>query len=189
MEKKKVTRLRLLIAAVMALFLSPREAFADLDGSQFHKSYNYQINLSGTNTVKLRFPCGGGGDHHEFSFKHKSVLNYTVQGQSSRQLMELHSKCGTKDDPKQEGNLQAALASENSAKLEYESNRNLFDKNIVSRYMLDNSENSYKRVLGGSRLQRTEYGQIESICDFFAFFYATMFGYVEKKHYLCTLID
>ena len=103
MKKKKVTRLRLLIAAVMALFLSPREAFADLDGSQFHKSYNYQINLSGTNTVKLRFPCGGGGDHHEFSFKHKSVLNYTVQGQSSRQLMELHSKCGTKDDPKQEG--------------------------------------------------------------------------------------
>ena len=45
-----------------------------------------------------------------------------------------------------EANLQAALASENSAKLEYESNRNLFDKNIVSRYMLDNSENSYKRA-------------------------------------------
>ena len=88
-----------------------------------------------------------------------------------------------------EANLQAALASENSAKLEYESNRNLFDKNIVSRYMLDNSENSYKRVLGGCRLQRTEYGQIESICDFFAIFYATMFGYVEKKHYLFTLID
>ena len=45
-----------------------------------------------------------------------------------------------------QANLQAALASENSAKLEYESNRNLFEKKIVSRYMLDNSENSYKQA-------------------------------------------
>ena len=39
-----------------------------------------------------------------------------------------------------QANLQAALAQENSAKLEYESNKNLFEKNIVSRYMLDNSQ-------------------------------------------------
>ena len=45
-----------------------------------------------------------------------------------------------------EANLQAALAQENSAKLEYESNKNLFEKKIVSRYMLDNSENSYKQA-------------------------------------------
>ena len=45
-----------------------------------------------------------------------------------------------------QANLEAAIASENSAKLEYESNQNLFEKNIVSRYMLDNSENSYKRA-------------------------------------------
>lgn len=43
-------------------------------------------------------------------------------------------------------NLQAALAQENSAKLEYESNKNLFDKKIVSSYMLNNSENSYKQA-------------------------------------------
>jgi membrane fusion protein (multidrug efflux system) len=43
-----------------------------------------------------------------------------------------------------QANLQAAQAAENSAKLEYESNKNLFDKGIVSRYMLDNSLNSYK---------------------------------------------
>ena len=42
-----------------------------------------------------------------------------------------------------EANLQAALAKENSAKMEYESNKNLFEKNIVSRYMLDNSQNNY----------------------------------------------
>ena len=45
-----------------------------------------------------------------------------------------------------EANLQAALAQENSAKLEYESNKNLFDKKIVSSYMLNNSENSYKQA-------------------------------------------
>ena len=45
-----------------------------------------------------------------------------------------------------QANLQAALAQENSAKLEFESNKNLFEKNIVSRYMLDNSENSYKQA-------------------------------------------
>lgn len=43
-----------------------------------------------------------------------------------------------------QANMQAALAAENSAKLEYDSNKNLFDKGIVSRYMLDNSLNSYK---------------------------------------------
>jgi membrane fusion protein (multidrug efflux system) len=45
-----------------------------------------------------------------------------------------------------QANLQAALAQENSAKLEYESNKNLFDKKIVSSYMLNNSENAYKQA-------------------------------------------
>ena len=45
-----------------------------------------------------------------------------------------------------QANLEAALAQENSAKLEYESNKNLFDKKIVSSYMLNNSENSYKQA-------------------------------------------
>ena len=45
-----------------------------------------------------------------------------------------------------QANLQAAQAQENSAKLEYESNKNLFEKNIVSRYMLDNSQNTYRQA-------------------------------------------
>jgi membrane fusion protein (multidrug efflux system) len=45
-----------------------------------------------------------------------------------------------------QANLLAAQAAESSAKLEYESNKNLFDRKIVSRYMLDNSENSYKQA-------------------------------------------
>ena len=45
-----------------------------------------------------------------------------------------------------QANLQAAQAQENSAKLEYESNKNLYEQKIVSSYMLDNSENSYKQA-------------------------------------------
>ncbi len=45
-----------------------------------------------------------------------------------------------------EANLFAAQASESSARLEYESNKNLYEKGIVSKYLLDNSENDYKRA-------------------------------------------
>ena len=45
-----------------------------------------------------------------------------------------------------QANLQAALAQENSAKLEFESNQNLYEQKIVSSYMLNNSENSYKQA-------------------------------------------
>ena len=42
--------------------------------------------------------------------------------------------------------LQAAIAQANSAKLEYESNKNLFEKKIVSNYMLESSLNNYKQA-------------------------------------------
>ncbi len=45
-----------------------------------------------------------------------------------------------------QANLQAALAQEASAKIEYESNKNLYDKKIVSKYTLDTSENSYNQA-------------------------------------------
>lgn len=45
-----------------------------------------------------------------------------------------------------EANLLAAEASESSAKLEYESNKNLYAKGIVSKYLLDNAENQYKQA-------------------------------------------
>ena len=45
-----------------------------------------------------------------------------------------------------QANLQAAQAQANSAKLEYESNQNLFDKKIISSYMLENAQNSYKQA-------------------------------------------
>ncbi len=99
----------------------------------------------------------------KFSAKMKGQSDVTITPQVSGQLMKIAVSEGQQVAKGQvlfvidsrnaqleleaaQANLQAALASENSAKLEYESNKNLFEKNIVSRYMLDNSENSYKRA-------------------------------------------
>lgn len=101
---------------------------------------------------------------YKFSARMKGQNDVTVTPQVSGQLMKI---CVTEGQQVKKGqtlfvidsrnaqleleaaqaNLQAALAQENSAKLEYESNKNLFEKKIVSSYMLNNSENSYKQAL------------------------------------------
>jgi len=100
---------------------------------------------------------------YKFSARMKGQNDVTITPQVSGQLMKI---CVTEGQQVKKGqtlfiidqrnaqleleaaqaNLQAALAQENSAKLEYESNKNLFDKKIVSSYMLNNSENSYKQA-------------------------------------------
>lgn len=100
---------------------------------------------------------------YKFSARMKGQNDVTVTPQVSGQLMKI---CVTEGQQVNKGqtlfiidsrnaqleleaaqaNMQAALAQENSAKLEYESNKNLFDKKIVSSYMLNNSENSYKQA-------------------------------------------
>ena len=100
---------------------------------------------------------------YKFSARMKGQNDVTVTPQVSGQLTKI---CVTEGQQVKKGqvlfiidqrnaqleleaaqaNLQAALAQENSAKLEYESNRNLFEKKIVSSYMLSNSENSYKQA-------------------------------------------
>ena len=45
-----------------------------------------------------------------------------------------------------QANLQAAQAAANSAKLEFDSNQNLFNKKIVSSYTLENSRNAYRQA-------------------------------------------
>ncbi|MBQ9655592.1 MAG: efflux RND transporter periplasmic adaptor subunit [Prevotella sp.] len=100
---------------------------------------------------------------YKFSARMKGQNDVTVIPQVSGQLMKI---CVTEGQQVKRGqtlfiidsrnaqleleaaqaNLQAALAQENSAKLEYESNKNLFDKKIVSSYMLNNSENQYKQA-------------------------------------------
>ncbi|MBQ8989377.1 MAG: efflux RND transporter periplasmic adaptor subunit [Prevotella sp.] len=100
---------------------------------------------------------------YKFSARMKGQNDVTVTPQVSGQLMKI---CVAEGEQVKKGqtlfvidsrnaqleleaaqaNLQAALAQENSAKLEYESNKNLFDKKIVSSYMLANSENAYKQA-------------------------------------------
>jgi len=100
---------------------------------------------------------------YKFSARMKGQNDITVTPQVSGQLTKI---CVTEGQQVKQGqtlfvidsrnaqleleaaqaNLQAALAQENSAKLEYESNKNLYEKKIVSSYMLNNSENSYKQA-------------------------------------------
>ena len=100
---------------------------------------------------------------YKFSARMKGQNDVTVTPQVSGQLMKI---CVTEGQQVKQGqvlfiidsrnaqleldaanaNLQAALAQENSAKLEYESNKNLYEKKIVSTYMLNNSENTYKQA-------------------------------------------
>ena len=99
----------------------------------------------------------------KFSAKLKGQSDVTITPQVSGQLMKIcvaegeqvkkgqtlfiiDSRNASLELEAAEANLQAALAQENSAKLEYESNKNLFEKKIVSQYMLDNSQNSYKQA-------------------------------------------
>ena len=97
----------------------------------------------------------------KFSAKLKGQADVTISPQVNGQLMRIavtegqqvtkgqtlfviDSRNAQLDLEAAQANLQAALAQENSAKLEYESNKNLYDKKIVSSYMLANSESSYK---------------------------------------------
>ncbi|MBQ9649782.1 MAG: efflux RND transporter periplasmic adaptor subunit [Prevotella sp.] len=100
---------------------------------------------------------------YKFSARMKGQNDVTVTPQVSGQLMKICVAEGQQVKKGQtlfiidsrnaqleleaaQANLQAALAQENSAKLEYESNKNLFEKKIVSSYMLNNSENAFKQA-------------------------------------------
>ena len=99
----------------------------------------------------------------KFSAKLKGETDVTITPQVSGQLMRI---CVTEGDQVKKGqvlfiidqrnaqlelesaqaNLQAAIAQENSAKIEYESNKNLYEKKIVSKYTFDTAENSYNQA-------------------------------------------
>ena len=98
-----------------------------------------------------------------FSAKMKGLHDVTIIPQVSGQLMQICVSEGQqvtkgavlfKIDSRNaeleleaaEANLLAAEAKESSAMMEFESNKTLYEKNIVSRYMLDNSENNYKQA-------------------------------------------
>ena len=99
----------------------------------------------------------------KFSAKLKGETDVTISPQVSGQLMRI---CVTEGDQVKKGqvlfiidqrdaqlelesaqaSLQAAIAQENSARIEYESNKNLYEKKIVSKYTFDTAENSYNQA-------------------------------------------
>ena len=99
----------------------------------------------------------------KFSAKLKGETDVTITPQVSGQLMRI---CVTEGDQVKKGqvlfiidqrdaqlelesaqaSLQAAIAQENSARIEYESNKNLYEKKIVSKYTFDTAENSYNQA-------------------------------------------
>jgi membrane fusion protein (multidrug efflux system) len=99
----------------------------------------------------------------KFSATLKGTADVTITPQISGQLMEvcivegqqvkkgdvlfrIDSRDAQLELESAEANLLAAQAQESSALLEYESSKNLFEKKIVSKYVLDNAENQYKQA-------------------------------------------
>lgn len=99
----------------------------------------------------------------KYSATLKGTSDVTITPQVSGQLMEvcitegqqvrkgdvlfrIDSRNAELELESSEANLLAALAQESSARLEYESNKNLYEKKIVSKYLLDNAENQYKQA-------------------------------------------
>ena len=99
----------------------------------------------------------------KYSATLKGTSDVTITPQVSGQLMEvcitegqqvkkgdvlfrIDSRNAQLELESAEANLLAAQAQESSAKLEFESNTNLYNKGIVSKYVRDNAENQYKQA-------------------------------------------
>ena len=99
----------------------------------------------------------------KFSATLKGTADVTITPQISGQLVEvcitegqqvkkgqvlfrIDSRDAQLELESAEANLLAAQAQESSALLEFESSKNLYEKKIVSKYVLDNAENQYKQA-------------------------------------------
>lgn len=65
-----------------------------------------------------------------------------------------------------EADLMAAQAAQESARLEYESNRNLYEKEIVSSYVLQTSANDYERAKASVAQAKAALAQAELMLEF-----------------------
>ncbi|MBQ3804783.1 MAG: efflux RND transporter periplasmic adaptor subunit [Prevotella sp.] len=106
--------------------------------SDIEVPYKFSARMKGQNDVTITPQVGGQ--------LMKICVTEGQQVKKGATLFIIDSRNARLELEAAQANLQAALASENSAKLEYESNKNLYDKKIVSSYMLNNSENSYKQA-------------------------------------------
>lgn len=106
----------------------------------------YSATLKGTNDVTIKPQISGQLMEiriNEGQQVHKGDVLFVIDSRNAQ--LELESA---------EANLLASQASESSAKLEYESNKNLYEKGVVSKYMLDNAENNYKRAIAATAQSR-----------------------------------
>lgn len=143
----KITKF-LSVACMVALLTSCGEQAQE----EKHTSFKTMVVEKSDITVPLKY-----------SARVKGSLDVVVTPQISGQLMQKHVSSGQQvkagqvlfsiDDRQArlaldnaEANLTAALAMEKSAQLEYESNKNLFEKKIVSSYMLNTAENAYNQA-------------------------------------------
>ena len=98
----------------------------------------YSATLKGTSDVTIKPQVSG-----------QLMEVCIVEGQQVKKgdvLFKIDSRDAALELESAEANLLAAQASESSAKLEYESTQNLYEKKIVSKYMLDNATNAYKQA-------------------------------------------
>jgi len=121
----------------------PKETQSSFETMTVKKSdvelpYKFSARMKGQNDVTVTPQIGGQ--------LMKIAVAEGQQVKKGQVLFVIDSRNAQLELEAAQANLQAALAQENSAALEYESNKNLFEKKIVSSYMLSNSENSYKQA-------------------------------------------
>ena len=148
MKKKSILQLTVAVATVAVGFTAcgidvPKETKSSFETMTVKKSdielpYKFSAKMKGQNDVTVTPQVSGQ--------LMKICVTEGQQVKKGQALFIIDSRNAQLELEAAQANLQAALAQENSAKLEYESNKNLFEKKIVSSYMLNNSENSYKQA-------------------------------------------
>ena len=146
-KKSTMTRVMMLGAAVSLLVACgidmPKEVQTSYETMTVEKSdielpYKFSARMKGQNDVTVTPQVSGQLT--------KICVTEGQQVKKGQVLFVIDQRNAQLELEAAQANLQAALAQENSAKLEYESNKNLFDKKIVSSYMLDNSLNTYRQA-------------------------------------------
>ena len=146
-KKSTMTRVMMLGAAVSLLVACgidmPKEVQTSYETMTVEKSdielpYKFSARMKGQNDVTVTPQVSGQLT--------KICVTEGQQVKKGQVLFVIDQRNAQLDLESAQANLQAALAQENSAKLEYESNKNLYEKKIVSKYMLDNSLNTYRQA-------------------------------------------
>ena len=147
MKRKYFMNFAALVGAVVGLSACgpemPKEVKSSFETMTVQKSdielpYRFSARMKGQNDVTITPQVSGQ--------LMRIAVSEGQQVKKGQTLFVIDSRNAQLELEAAQANLEAALAQENSAKLEYESNRNLFEKKIVSSYMLDNSENTYKQA-------------------------------------------